>query len=434
MELPHLPKTLKSFFYDLFQHRRKISVIVVGHGLTSVGALVGVRLLTEFISPVVFGEYKLLLAGVSLAIGILVRPITQFAMREYHDALITKDQDVFISSMRRLFAKYILVIITFLGVILFIFPPIQSIGVLVVACMLVILALIVSIEFERALLVSKDKQITASIISVAQKWSVPLVIVFVLWFFHESVLLMLISTVLTLAVIWCCTNIFIKKNTGTVALHRNKYSQSDLIAGAFKYAWPLAIVGSLSWIVNESDRFFLAYFHSNEVVGIYAAAYGLVSAPFALAASAIAQFAYPRIFRNCASNKRSDKSVNKILIVNFLTCLLGVAAVVIFKDLIAWIGLGDHYREGATDLLVWIALGYGCFAVATTFDLMAYGNKRTSDMFISYGVASIVNVVFNIILIPDYAALGAAIATMLALMSYLICMALLFYRRSYSLT
>jgi O-antigen/teichoic acid export membrane protein len=423
-----------SLFYGLIRHRRKVSVIVVGQVLSSVGALVGVRLLTEFISPVVFGEYKLLLSGVSLAIGILVRPMSQFAMREYHDALITKDQEAFMSSMRRLFAKYILVIIVFLGVILFIFPPIQSIGVLVVVCTLGILALMVSIGFERAMLVSKDKQISATIVSLAQKWCVPLVIIFVLWFFHESVLLMLVGTVLTLAVIWCCTKIFIIKNTGTVALHRDKYSQSDLIAGAFKYGWPLAIVGSLCWMVNESDRFFLAYFHSNEVVGIYAAAYGLVSAPFVVVAGTIAQFAYPRIFRNCAGNKRGDKSVNKILVVNLLTCLLGVATVVIFKDLIAWIGLGTQYREGATDLLVWIALGYGCFAVATTFELMAFGNKRTSDMFISYGVASIVNVVFNIILIPDYAALGAAIATMLALMSYLICMTLLFYKRAYRLT
>ena len=68
--------------------------------------------------------------------------------------------------------------------------------------------------------------------------------------------------------------------------------------------------------------------------------------------------------------------------------------------------------------------------MATSFDLAAYGEERTKDMLISYIVASAVNIWFNFSLIPEYAAKGAAVATMLSLISYFLCMALIFYTRS----
>ena len=61
------------------------------------------------------------------------------------------------------------------------------------------------------------------------------------------------------------------------------------------------------------------------------------------------------------------------------------------------------YRDQAVDLFIWIVIGYGFFAMATSFDLAAYGEKRTKDMLISYIIASAFNIFFNISLIPEFA-------------------------------
>lgn len=185
---------------------------------------------------------------------------------------------------------------------------------------------------------------------------------------------------------------------------------------AFKYGLPLAAVGLLSWLVHESDRFFLAYYHSVEVVGIYSASYGLVAAPFILVISTMAQFLYPIIFKASASGDQKSRlnMLKASLITSSAICLVGVIFIKMFAEQIAWIALGEAYRQKAEELLVWVAAGYGFLAVSMSFDLAAYGEKRTPDIFVAYGFAAILNVVFNIMLIPEHEAMGAVIATLIS--------------------
>lgn len=428
---------LQQVLDKILRHKKDLLAVTIGQVIAAVGTLVGVRLLTEFISPAVFGEYKLLLAALSLITGIFVRPFIQFIMREYHDAEVNDVITLFLRQIRGMFRKYIVAVaILFAVIIYFSDGSLHTLPSYLFLLLPLILVLTTSVELERALMVTQSRQIHASLVSIGRNWLVPIAAVLMTILATQSVGAMFVGTMVVLV--------------GILLLqHREKpeiISQGDGAAGdgaaggmdlvnirhqALKYGLPLAAVGLLSWLVHESDRFFLAYYHSQEVVGIYSAAYGLVSAPFTLVVGSMAQFLYPIMFRVSASGDQKKKSqvLKGMLIASSVISLLGVLIVSLFDEQIVWLALGENYRQQATGLLVWIAMGYGFLAVSMSFDLAAYGGKRTSDMFIAYGIAAIFNVSFNFMLIPEFGAKGAVIATLISLFFYLITMAALFIYR-----
>jgi O-antigen/teichoic acid export membrane protein len=422
----------KEILVKILRHKKNLLAVSLGQVIAAFGTLIGVRLLTEFISPGVFGEYKLLLAAISLMTGIFIRPFTQFIMREYHDAENVGLVAQFLRYTKALFRNYIFwVAILFAIIIKFSAAELVTVSNSLLLLLPLTLMLQTSVELERALMVTQNRQVQASLVSIGCNWLIPLVIVFITALFSQSVDMMIVSTIIVLV----CIYLIQKQATLANVFRESTKSVNDYTGGirheAVKYGLPLAAVGLLSWLVHESDRFFLAYYQSQEVVGIYSAAYGLVSAPFTLVVGSMAQFLYPIMFRVSASgNKKGRMKVLKaMLITSSAICTIGVLIVGLFDDQIAWLALGENYREGATRLLVWIATGYGFMAIAMSFDLAAYGRKRTSDMLIAYGVSALTNVSLNLLLIPEHGAMGAVIATLVSLVLYLVSMVLLFLYR-----
>jgi len=415
----------------LSTHKKNILTIFAGQTFAAIGTLVGVRLLTEFISPALFGEYKLLLAGISLASGILIRPFIQFSMREYHDADKQGLLLQFINSTRTILRYYIFLILLSAGFLIGLFLYFSmSLSYLAIFMILATFALRNSIEFERALSVTGNKQTQASTVSVARNWLPPIAIITtVILTNNESVYIIFSSTAAVLALIYFAQLSINFTATPLKYTNSSTANYMTIVRSAIRFGAPLASVGLLSWLVHESDRFFLAYYHSDRVVGLYSAAYGLVSAPFTLVAGSMAQFLYPIMFRVSASDdpKKRLNIMKAMLITTSVISLLGVLLVGLLGEQIAWLALGENYREGATPLLLWIALGYSFIAVSFSFDLAAYGSKRTLDMFISYGISAVINIGLNIMLIPAHGAMGAVTATVIALFFYLIIIATLFF-------
>ena len=83
-------------------------------------------------------------------------------------------------------------------------------------------------------------------------------------------------------------------------------------------------------------------------------------------------------------------------------------------------------------VFVWLAAGYGFLGVAMSFDLAAYGANKTKNIMVAYLVSAMVNFSLNLFLIPRLAAEGAAIATMIALLVYLLVMVSLYREPKYS--
>ena len=54
--------------------------------LNILASFIGIRLMTEFIHPSIFGEYKVFMSAVSVLVGFVSLPIIQYAMRAICDS------------------------------------------------------------------------------------------------------------------------------------------------------------------------------------------------------------------------------------------------------------------------------------------------------------------------------------------------------------
>ena len=404
----------------LGRHGGDLAVVLAGRGLTVLGSVVGVRLLTEALSPALFGRYKLVLAGVSLVAGVLARPFIQHAMRAYHDAAEAGAASAFLDGSRRRFGRYAgaLGLAAVAGGYLLAggrslsLPELAGVG--------GILALQSLVEFDRGLFVARGRQRAAETISVAMRWLIPIAVA-ALVLLDAALWAVLAAHAAVLAAIAS-----VRRRDRTRGARRPAGSapvQDGLVsASAWAYAWPLMVGGVLNWVLHESDRFILGYFHGSGAVGLYAAAYGLVAAPFTVAVGAAAQVMYPVVFAASARRGRAFVLPAPMLAGTLLLGAGGVAVVWFAGDALAALVLAEEYRAGVVGLLVWIAAGYACFGVAACFDLGAYGAGWTKHLMASSGAAAAANVGLNLWLVPARGAVGAAVATAAALFVYLACM------------
>ena len=425
--MPDLPRRAGSLFGALRRHGRDLAAVAAGRGLTVLGKVVGVRVLTEFLPPAVFGRYKLVLAGLSLVTGVLVRPFIQYAMRAYHDAEARGAGATFLAHSRRWFWRYS----GWLGLAGaaggYIFSAAGGLSPPELAGVAAVLALQALVEYDRALFVTRNRQRAAEAIGAAMQWLIPFAVAASVRA-GESPGVVLPAHAAALALIVSARRWRGRRTAAGLAAPADPRDRGFETAPAWAFAWPLMVAGCLAWLLHESDRLILGYYHDSGAVGLYAAAYGLVAAPFTAASGAVAQVMYPVVFAASARHGGSPVLPGPMLAGTLLIGLGGVLAVWWWGDLLAAVVLAEGYRAGVSGLLLWIAAGYACFGVAMCFDLAAYGAGRTMQPMAAGAVAAAANVGLDLLLVPAHGAGGAAVATAVALLCYLLCMAGLFAR------
>ncbi len=412
---------------SLRRYGRDLGVVVAGRGLTALGALIGVRILTEAVPPAAFGRYKLALAALSLLAAVLVRPFIQYAMRAYHAAAAAGAAEAFLASSRRWLRRYVGVLsvaAAAAGYLLAIGG--QRLSLAELAGVVAILALQALVDYDRSLSVTRARQRDAEAISVAMRWSIPFAVA-ALVRFDRSLWTILLAHAGALAVIVAVRRLRTTPARGETA-PAGAHAGAVSTARAWPFAWPLMVAGCLGWLLHESDRFILSHYHGDLQVGLYSAAYALVSAPFTIIAGIAAQVMYPAVMAAGVRREGASTLPGPMLAATLLVGAGGVSAVWLWGDRLAALLLAESYRDGVSNLLLWIALGYACLGVSYSFDLAAHGSAKTRYMMIASGVAAAANVGLNLLLVPAGGAEAAAVATAAALVLYAASMAALVAR------
>ena len=394
--------------------------------LNILASFIGIRLMTEFINPSIFGEYKVFMSAVSVLVGLVSLPIIQFAMRAIHDNDKELSRYNHENSIKNLFNIYV-IIASLLIFLIYLFLPNDLDFKNEIILIPIIFFLTCNISYESSINISKNNQLKASFINFLNRLFIPVVIVINVINFKEDIFLILLSTVFAQLII--LTYAKFQKKATKIDIGGYLWPKKKLIKGAFFYGWPLALIAIFSWIVNEGDRLILINYHGSAEVGFYSVAHGVIATPFIAAAGIISQFLYPIFFRNSQSQSRINEIVTKLLPLNTAIAFFGVLFVFMFDDFIALVAMSSEYQFGAKKLFIWIAIGYGLFFISSSFDLAAYSNKKTSDMLIAYLVAATIKLILSFLLIPKFAGFGAAIATMVSLFFYLLSMIVIYYTR-----
>lgn len=221
------------------------------------------------------------------------------------------------------------------------------------------------------------------------------------------------SAALVISIMFC---IFLYKDN-IVYIRRGKYDKHKMKA-IIKYAISLIFVNMGGLVLTEMDTFMLGLF-SHGQVGIYAIPKNLldkaVNIPLAICLGAVPSYAI--IEKNSYIQQKSGYFK---LLLQYCMLLIAIASVLALGGKTAvFLLYGDRYSDSVT-ILYWLIPYFLILSLTSFFSSFLSYQKRDHELMVSHSVMIASNIIFNILLIPKYGALGAAIATDISLVIFLI--------------
>jgi len=207
-----------------------------------------------------------------------------------------------------------------------------------------------------------------------------------------------------------------------------KKEKSELNKKLFSYSWPIMFLGLVMSLFSGIDSFAIGYFKDMSNVGIYNAALPLTY--FLLIVPALfLQLFFPVITREYSKKnfnliKSLSKQIGKWIFILNLPILI---ILMLFPGAVINLLFGSGYIQAENSLRL-LSIGifiYSIFLISE--NLLSMAGKSKTVLF-NLLVASIVNIILNIILIPSYGINGAAFSTML---SYILWSLLSFFMAKY---
>ncbi|MGM7702941.1 lipopolysaccharide biosynthesis protein [Pseudalkalibacillus sp. Hm43] len=390
-------------------------------GLPGIINFVAIAVYTRMLEPKEYGEYALVLAAVTFVNASLFHWLKLGMLRfsaRHNDT--EKEQITFFSSIIATFLSMILlsVLLGTTGGFLFIQEPhLRYLWLLGLALLCTLSAFELLTEFVRAELRSKLYGVLTLIKVIS---SLAFSYLYIKLGLGGDAIILGLITGTSLAAIFILPRY----------IHRLKLNTIDrsLIKEVVMYGLPFIATLSMEYIILTSDRFLLNQFVGTNATGIYAVSYDLSKQILMLIMIIVNLAAYPLVVR--ALEKEGLEACQNQLRQNttllFMISLPAVAGLIILSQPIVEVFLGEAYREKGQVIFSLISIGIFIQGIKMFyFDLAFQLGKNTKLQIWPVLVASILNVVLNLFLIPKYQIYGAAYSTISAYLVSLILSALI---------
>ena len=208
------------------------------------------------------------------------------------------------------------------------------------------------------------------------------------------------------------------------------YFGKYILKEVMQFTTPMLLAVLMSWVLNFSDRLFLANLTNLEDVGLYSFAAKIVSI-ITLIGGAIFQ-SYTPYFYNIANTESKDRALAKLKSVNdaiiFLICILCIGLALIYNLLLHTVFSSEYLPS--IDFFYFLLLGAILGQQTGLLNVMIYQNKKASGLAILSVVAGILSVTLNFVLISNMGRIGAAVSN-LAVTVFLVSIAYILARREY---
>lgn len=196
-----------------------------------------------------------------------------------------------------------------------------------------------------------------------------------------------------------------------------------------KESWPLILSGISAVIYLKMDQVMLMQLVGENAVGVYAVAAQLSELWYFIPAAVVSSF-FPKLIKTKAKDAIAfDKQLQKLF--NGLATLAFIIAIPIsiFATPVISLLYGESYAEAGAILSIHIWASVFIFMRAAFSKWLIIEGLLIFSL-VTHGAGAIVNLILNIVLIPRYAGIGAAVATFLSygVASYF---ALFFHSKTY---
>ncbi|MEW4241090.1 oligosaccharide flippase family protein [Priestia megaterium] len=373
---------------------------------------VTVPLTTYFISPNEYGKASMFALFQMIFGTFLYFGIDQAYTREYHSA--KNKLNLF---QNAIFIPLVIAFVLFLTIIILPSPVSKLLfnnSNLVLPSILFGL-MIIAMVVERFILLSlrmEEKALEYSLINIFTKLSILIFTLLFVIYIRRDFLAVVYSTVFGQIII----------DGYLVIRYRNLFEYKKfnlnkrLLKKMFQFGFPIVIATSLSSLLNSLDRLSLRAWSDFYEVGIFAATLKIAGALSIIQVS-FTSFWVPTAYRWYEERKEIEyfKIVSDSVLLLMSILFVGI---LMLKDLIIYI-LSPGYAD-ATYIVAFLCLQPIIYTVSETTCLGIVFSKKTY-LSIWVGLIAIVpNILINVLLVPKFGAIGAAVATAVAYIFFFI--------------
>lgn len=378
---------------------------LLSHGVPAIVGFIGIAIYSRLLTPAEYGRYALLFAVAALLNAIVFEWLKVSVLRLQKNGV---SEDVFYMTVKATFL--ILMCITFIlaGIIWIISDHIAGV--------LLLLALFLSwgqswYQLNLSLLRAELNPLGyGKVAFVRAVLGLGLASLFILLGYAEVGLVIGLLFGLILSVM----PLLIKRWGFKV---KPSIVSIPLLKEYASYGLPLTITLLLGMIIHQSDRFIISAMMGVESTGAYAVTYDLTEQSIFTMMLIVNLAAFPLAVKRLES--QGEQAAYKQVKTNTsMLLMIGTPVLIGFmmaRESIAYLFLGEAFRETAVELIPFIAVG----ALLKGFklygiDILFHLKKQTKMQIIPVIVAACANVGLTIWLIPSYGLQGAALATVIA--------------------
>jgi O-antigen/teichoic acid export membrane protein len=379
--------------------------VALGQAASALGAIFGVRLMTQMLAPDQYGSLSLALTLSTLTLQIILSPLGGAVLRFFAPANESQQLGAYWRSVQRLLAQStFLVAAVALAALLLAVALGQSAWISVL--LITFLYSLVSgyIGVLNGIQNAARQRVIVAWHDGLGTWLRYLFAVLLIWAFAPTSQIALVGfTLASCAVLASQWHFFRSRILRTVASQAGSdvATEQRWRSAMLTYAWPFATWGIFTWLQASSDRWVLEFFGTTELVGLYAALYQLSVFPIVLLTALFSQLITPILFNlagdggDPARKNQARWFVLRCTLLVLAATGLGVLASWVLHSWLFSLLVAPEYRS-VSPYMPWMILGAGAFAAGQIAALNLLIGNRSDRLIAPKVTTAIAGVLLNI--------------------------------------
>lgn len=403
--------------------------IVIGQLVSVAGTLAQVRILTEYLAPIEYGQLALGLTVAGLLNQVIFGGIGNGISRYYAVAAEADDLNGYLRDARKLLFYGFLAAILVGGLLLIGLYQFDATQWMVLAAAALVLA--VFSAYNSAIGGIQNAARQRAIVALhggMNAWLNILLAVLVMRWLGTTSEAVVVGYIASTLLVTLSQLVFLRRTIPsqvTPSVRHHYWLQR-----MWSYSWPFSTFGVFTWIQQASDRWALEGFGSTSDVGHYAVLFQLGYSPIMIVTGMATAFLAPILFQRSgdATNAIRNAGVDRLgWRLTYLTLILtgiGVLLTIVAHEWLFTLLVAREYRS-LSSLLPWVVLAGGLFAAGQTLSLKLMSEMKTRSIATVKIVTALLGIGLNI-LGAMFAGVDGVVSALVAFsLSYLLWMIVL---------
>jgi O-antigen/teichoic acid export membrane protein len=372
--------------------------ILAGQIASVAGALVLVRVLTEYLTLAQYGELALGLTLAALVNQVVTGGLANGIARFFAPALEATDIARYFRASTRLVLLASLIILIFAILLILVLAMTGQIKWLSLAASALALSVLSGLNSILSGIQNAARQrATVALHAGLDAWlKIALAVLALLWIGISSPAVVvgfaLSSLVVSLSQLWFLRSLLQRRLSHTSETAQKL--RADWSREIWRFSWPFSTWGIFTWLQQVSDRWALGMFGTTAEVGAYAVVFQLGYTPIGLLTGLMMTLVGPILYARAgdASDKMRFASANTLIYqlvqVSLVLTAVAFASTLILHEIIFHFITSSEFRSGSY-LLPWVVLAGGLFS-AGQFLMLKLGVELRSRSMIGIKIGTAV--------------------------------------------